>query len=131
MRYKRLLPAIPFIAIFMILNVTVEMNVIAEYSIVTYVNRISYLVIWVLCFAFLIPRYNWKWLLLLGIKVYTVFYMAFFDDGIACNIMGDKASHAVYYGILIGSIAFLVAICVIYQFYCLIKADEKVKLKAA
>ena len=42
--------------------------------------------------------------------------MAFFDDEIACNIMGDKASHAVYYGILIGSIAFLVAICVIYQF---------------
>ena len=61
MKYKRLLPVLPFILLFFVLSFVVEMNVIAEYSVVTVVNRLLVPIVGVTCVTIAISKWSVKW----------------------------------------------------------------------
>ena len=128
MKYKRLLVVLPFIVVFLILSITVEMNVIATYSVVTLVNRVLVQVIGLLCLAILIPKINWKWLILMTLNALSIVSVALYEEDIARNCFRkNEVFHGVYFGLLEGTIAFVVIVCVVYQLYCLAKQDDKAK----
>lgn len=125
MRYKRLLPALPFIIAYMILSIIVEYNVIADYSIVTKVNRLGVYFIWITSLAVIVPKYNWKWYLFIG-WLYLCFILNVINDPLdfGVNKFMEFEDHSTYKAMLFVMIGFDIVFCVIYKFKTMIDADK-------
>ncbi len=125
MKFKRLLPALPFIIAYMVLSIIVENNVIADYSIVTKVNRLGVYFIWITSLAVIVPKYNWKWYLFIG-WLYLCFILNVINDSLdfGVNKFMEFEDHSTYKVMLFVMIGFDIVFCVIYKFKTMIDADK-------
>lgn len=110
MKYKRLLPALPFIIVFMILSITVELNVYSENSIVVMINRVLLPCLGLVSVAIVIPKINLKWVATFVVCLFGLCAQLRLDSGLGqsyINLSGpDHSSYYLCAAILVGELIF-------------------------